>query len=108
MGYLFTRSRPAESRALRQTRCARQVGVDRIWCSRKTDRQNRVQAFGDPDGTGQTYVELSEQYNSFSNGLHIVPKLIADRKGVNASYPQITGGGSRVTAIENLVGASPT
>ena len=43
-----------------------------------------------PDGTGESFVSLNEQYISLTNGLQIVPKLITNRtKGIGVSYPQL-------------------
>ncbi len=44
-----------------------------------------------PDGTREAYVTIEEQHIGFTNGLHVVPKTIANRRsGVKVSYPQLT------------------
>ena len=52
-----------------------------------------------PDGTRQAYVTLDEQHITFTRGLQVVPKTIANRRtGVSVSYPQITSGPSALGA----------
>ena len=43
-----------------------------------------------PDGSGQTYVRLTEQHVAFKRGWRVAPKKIENRKhGVRVSYPQL-------------------
>ena len=43
-----------------------------------------------PDGSGESFVSLNEQYIAMTNGLQIVPKLITNRnRGIGVSYPQL-------------------
>jgi Protein of unknown function (DUF3298) len=47
-----------------------------------------------PDGTRQSFVNLTEQYITMTGGLQIVPKLITNRKrGISVSYPEIASSG---------------
>ena len=56
-----------------------------------------------PDGTREAFVTLEEQYITFTNGLQITPKTIANRKtGVGVSYPQITNSGALSSAAQSF------
>lgn len=74
-------------------------------CKRKLgDQIDSECTWSRPDGTGQAFVTLDEQHIAFTNGLQVIPKVIANRKtGVTVSYPQLTGGtGGIAPAIENF------
>ena len=56
-----------------------------------------------PDGSGESFVTLNEQYIALTNGLVIVPKLITNRvKGINVSYPQLESGGTLSPAAQKF------
>src|SRR6266853_5476671 len=59
-------------------------------CKRFNDAAEPDCTWSKPDGTREAYVTLEEQHVSFTNGLQVVPKTIANWKsGVKVSYPQI-------------------
>jgi len=48
-----------------------------------------------PDGSGESFVTLNEQYIALADGLQVVPKLITNRaKGISVSYPQFESTGA--------------
>jgi hypothetical protein len=56
-----------------------------------------------PDGSGESFVTLNEQYIALTNGLVIVPKLITNRvKGINVSYPQLESAGTLSPAAQKF------
>jgi hypothetical protein len=56
-----------------------------------------------PDGTRQSFVNLSEQNITMTGGLQIVPKLLTNRKrGISVSYPQIAGSGALNPAAQKF------
>jgi hypothetical protein len=56
-----------------------------------------------PDGKGESFVTLNEQYIALTGGLAIVPKLITNRvKGINVSYPQLESGGTLSPAAQKF------
>ena len=56
-----------------------------------------------PDGTGESFVTLNEQYIALTNGLTIVPKLITNRaKGISVSYPQLESAGAISPAAQKF------
>ncbi|HSQ18916.1 MAG TPA: DUF3298 domain-containing protein [Blastocatellia bacterium] len=56
-----------------------------------------------PDGSGESFVSLNEQYIALTNGLQIVPRLITNRnKGVGVSYPQLESSGALSAAAQKF------
>ena len=56
-----------------------------------------------PDGSGESFVSLTEQYIAMINGLQIVPRLITNRaKGIGVSYPQLESAGELNAAAQKF------
>lgn len=67
-------------------------------CKRLNDDAEPECMWSKPDGTREAYVTLDEQHVAFTNGLQVVPKIIANRKsGVRVSYPQIASNTSALS-----------
>ena len=56
-----------------------------------------------PDGSGESFVTLTEQNIALSSGLEIVPRLITNRaKGISVSYPQLESAGTLSPAAQKF------
>jgi hypothetical protein len=73
-------------------------------CKRPLDDPiDRECSWTKPDGTRESFVNLSEQNIAMTGGLQIVPKLITNRKrGISVSYPQIASNGVLSPAAQNF------
>lgn len=56
-----------------------------------------------PDGRGESFVTLNEQFIMMTGGLQVAPKLITNRtRGVGVSYPQLESSGTLSAAAQKF------